>query len=328
MLEEQVTSKSIARVIFGYKFILLALVLLFIGILLLVVSAYEPERESNILIILLRDIGIALIPASTIILANEVYTRLQFEQMIKDKMHDVIEESHSLAQRFGNIEENLNQSVESIQENLNESFESIENQNAEILSAIPFAIQLRALGVSELRRSRPDTTRLVEILRAADSGSDIYMLGIALTILEDGRIQREVTKKLEQGCKIKLLWLDPNSPHVRQRASEEFRPYGELKEDIATHDKLHVNFITQRLSNYGDNIKYGRYNSLPSYFIFMTNITMIVGFYLPGARGIFFPHIELARREGGIYDAFREQFNSLWSVTHNDKMDAADAEPV
>jgi hypothetical protein len=269
------------------------MILLFAGVVLLFVYALEPERESKVLLILLRDIGIALIPAGTILLANEVFTRYQFEQMISDRMHTVIEQSGFLGEKFG----------------------TIEGQMSEILSSIPFAIRLRSLGVGELYTTRPDTKRLVDMLRAADAGSDIYMLGIALTTLMDGRVQEAVKQKLALDCKMRLLWLDPNSPHVAQRAIEESRPYVELKGDLLTTDTHHVNFITNRLSNYQENIEYGRYSSLPSYFIFMTNITMIVGFYLPGARGIFFPHLELSRREGGIYDAFREHFNSLWTVT-------------
>lgn len=322
-------SESPDRVAYRYRYIVLALTLLFAGVVLLFVYALDAERDKKFWLILSRDIGIALIPAGTILLANEFFTHHQFEQMISDKMHSVIACNSFLDVTFKHAEAQRNEIKSAIPSSITgqnaflaDKFQTVEGQMDEILATIPFALTLRSLGVTELYKERPDTGRLVGMLRAADAESEIYMLGIALTDLNDGLVQKEVEKKLAQGCKMKLLWLDSDSPHVRQRAAEEGRPYVELQRDLLTHDSLHVNFVTNRLERYRQNIEYGRYSPLPSYFIFMTSITMIVGFYLPGSRGIFFPHMELARKEGGIYDAFKEHFNSLWDVTKAQEADA------
>ncbi|HVF66484.1 MAG TPA: hypothetical protein VM914_02390 [Pyrinomonadaceae bacterium] len=346
------------RALFKYRYIVLALILFFGGVLLILVYARDAESEKNILSILCRDIGIALIPAGTILFANELLTHFRFERMISNKMHSVLASNKFLADTFTKAEAQrdgvksdiltsitgqksflaekfshaeaqrdviksaIPSSITEQNALLSEKFKAVEGKLGQIFASIPFALRLRALGVSELYEGRPGTDRIEHMLSAADAGSEIYMLGIALTNLSDGRVQTEIEEKLAQGCKLKLLWLDPESPHVRQRAVDERRSYDELHTDLSTQNTHLVNFVEGRLAKYRKSIEYGRYSSPPPYFIFMTSITMIVGFYLPGRRGFSFPHMELSRKEGGIYDAFKGHFTSLWDVTKAQEADA------
>jgi hypothetical protein len=168
------------------------------------------------------------------------------------------------------------------------------------------------LELNKVFMTRPGIKNFLDLLQAAESGSEIMFLGMAMTTLSDVRIQDALENKLREGCKARLLSLYPKSHIVKQKALDEGRKPMELKKDLLSIDEHHRNFIKYRLDGLVDRIEMGHYDEPLKYFLFITSAALIAGFYLPGARCAFLPHIQIDQRENSAYTAFQEYFNSLW----------------
>ncbi|MGH0036980.1 MAG: hypothetical protein ACQGVK_18285 [Myxococcota bacterium] len=80
-------------------------------------------------------------------------------------------------------------------------------------------------------------------------------------------------------------------------------------------DDLHKNFIQNHVSDeLRTNIELGHYNAAPSFFLFSTHSTMIIGFYLREGLGEFSPQIELEIKKGGVHAPFHEHYEALWQA--------------
>lgn len=162
-------------------------------------------------------------------------------------------------------------------------------------------------------KERPAPSILLSILRNADAGSEINLLAMSMTILDDPRLPDALERKLKDGCRVRILTLQPNNPNmVKLIAAIEEIDWKVLKSDLVNRDRIHKDLVRYRLDKHVGRIELCHYNSLPSYFIFMTNKTMIVGFYLRGKRGIFSPHVELRSRDSNAYREFAKNFDLLW----------------
>lgn len=161
-------------------------------------------------------------------------------------------------------------------------------------------------------RERPPTTVFLEQLESVEAGGEISLLGIAMTVLEDPRVQKSLEKKLNEGCRIRVLTLYPTSKAVKPTATNEGRTFQEMKNDLTTNDKRICALIKGRLAKAGGRIELGHYSQAPKYYIFMTGAAMIVGFYLCGKRGAFLPHVEIGSKESSAYREFAKHFDSLW----------------
>jgi hypothetical protein len=261
-----------------YQFLLMALVMAMAGFLLIVFRDRLPHSEYW------RDFGIAILTAGTIGLVVEFYTRRQFEMLIADQILDAIERS-SLAPRLDDIK-----------------------------LLLSLGDELTALGLRKIHKDR-SSVDFAHFLDAAEPGSEIRLLGVSMMGFTDDRMRTLLVKKLEEGCTIKLFVVDSKSESVQRRAADEGRPFEDIHDDIEALDRLHRSFISHRVPEHlRTNIELGHYDSAPTYLIVSTNRAMIVGFYLRGARGEHFPHLELEAKGGGIYLSFLEHFDSLWAA--------------
>lgn len=275
--------QTLAKTIVNYRFILIGMVLTFIGIISLLPYAFNPESEKISYLVFLRDFGLALLPAGTILLIVEFLIRSHYEQLILAKVNTAINENKFLKDTF---------------------------------SSIRLANEIREMGVRKLYFKRPSLDTFIEILKSSDKGTEIKILAIAFTALKDRDMKNALLGKLNDDCKIKLLCMNPNAKEaVEQRAFEEDRQTGDMMHDIQTNDEVHKNFINQLPDENKQKFKCSSINFTPAYFIFCVGKTMIVGFYLAGNRGTTFPHLELSPifpEEKGMFFTFEKYFDSLW----------------
>lgn len=177
-----------------------------------------------------------------------------------------------------------------------------------------FTYDLLILGIRHFHKERSEA-RLVEHLEAAQPGSQINILGIALTDLVQTRMRAAVKAKLEQGCQFRLLTLDPDSPHGEQKAMEENRHFSEWAAHLKTHREALQTLPNLVAPELRKNIVLAEYDAPPHYFIFMTIKTIVVGFYVRDRFGTDSFHLELDVKENGVYIQFYNHFRSLWEST-------------
>lgn len=259
-----------------YQFLILAIGVVVFGIFLIAAPESSPFPQ------VARDLGVAFLAAGTVGLALEFYTRRQFRDLVTEDLRSAVDSS-SLASRL-----------------------------EEMLSLASLGGDLRELGVRRIHRNRNaiDFSRLIE---EAEPGSELRLLGVCLAGFMDRQTQVLIEKKLRDRCSVRILILDPESDFVKLRAIEENRTYDDIKKDISGAAEIHANFIENRVAQaVRSQIRLGRYDAAPAYFIFSTHNTMVVGFYLREDLGEFFPQLELEIKEGGIYRSFDQHFESLW----------------
>jgi hypothetical protein len=132
------------------------------------------------------------------------------------------------------------------------------------------------------------------------------------------QIRTAMEKKLQAGCRIRILLLDRNSKFVKERADNEikgtqrWKSWKSWKEELIKFSDLHQRYIDELPATLQQNIKLGHYDALPVFSIFMNGRTMVVGFYLSNRLGGSSPHLQLEVKKGGIYSAFENYFDSLW----------------
>lgn len=264
------------------RFLLLALCFLFAGLTLELVVAFvhfSPQLHE-----LVRDVGITLLIAGTVGLGLELYTRRDFLELVSVKLGEAIESS-AVSRKMDDL--------------------------VQLFSAVN---DLQALGVRRIHRRRPYNL-FYELVEEAGAGTEIKVMGVCLMSLNEGKMRELISEKLKQGCKIKLMMLDPASPAVAERAEDERRKYKEVKAEIEASDRLHRVFVEEGTSEEGrHNMEIGYYSYYPNYFLFCTDKASVVGFYLRDQRGEEFPHLELEVRGGGMCIPFLKHFDSAWEA--------------
>jgi hypothetical protein len=269
MTEKQITIITQLRsALHRYQFVILTMLIGGFGAALIVYQGKFQASDGA------RDFGIALFAAGTIGLAVEFYTRRQFRDLVKEDLRGAVDTS------------------------------SLSAKLDDMLTLISLGGDLRELGVRRIHRNRNaiDFSHLIE---EAEAGTELRLLGVCLAGFMDRQSQVLIEKKLREGCRARFLILDPASDAVGIRAIEENRTYEDIRKDIGGADEIHDNFIGNRVAkDLRGQIELGHYSAAPAYFIFSTHNTMIVGFYLRGDLGEFFPQLELEIKEGGIYAPF------------------------
>ena len=258
-----------------YLLLLISAAVTLIGILLLVFAHSSPWPEIT------THMGIALTTAGTVGIAIDIFTRKEFEIIVRDSFVSAYDKS------------------------------VISQKLSELFSLVTMAEDFRNLGIKNVYNERNDD-RAIEIIKDAAPGSTIKLLGTCLRGFTAVGTQRTFTKKLIEGCKIELLVLDSESDFVRQRAKEEGREYSIIKESIDSTNKSHDVFIKEMLEvDLRDKIMLEYYDAPPNLFLVITDTTVLIGFYMRDQMGQFFPQIELEIKPRGISKPFIEHFDSL-----------------
>ncbi|MGD8455447.1 MAG: hypothetical protein PVF83_03600 [Anaerolineales bacterium] len=270
-------------IILRYRFIILSIVVVAVG-LIMIYYANNMSAPTWILSVA-QDMGTALITTGTIGLALEYYARKQFQELVTDSM------TASL------VKSTLGERVNALRD------------------LVISGTDLQKLGIKQVHLTRKDID-LQGHLDQASPGSDIKILGVCMASFTGSSMQHVIEQKLIQNCKVKWLILDADSQGARDRAIAEDRSYEDIKVDIAGRDTLHTNYITNRLTDeLRKRIELRRYSLTPAYFVFSTDKILIVGFYLQGKRGEFYPHLELEIKKDGFYEPFLDHFDRLWEIS-------------
>jgi hypothetical protein len=314
------------QLLYKYKVLTISFCLLGIGIGCLIYSAHQ--HEPTFLGHLIRDIGIALFTTGTIAMAADYYVRKEFLNEISDKMrplqHDVFGAQQRITAGFLPINTTLSSLGAEIKKNFDEFKADQDAKLKAVQDCILIGDDLRALG---LQRVYQDRTKigLSLLLQNATPGSEIRLLGIIISELGSPDMQRLIEQKLHQGCNIKILCLDPQSPFVEQRILEEGRSLVTTRRTISSANEANKNFIEGLLEKLDETnkgqIELRYYSMMPRYFLFTDGRTMMVGFYLGKTRGAHAPHFQLeVRPDGtGICSAFLEHFDWLWQQKEREK---------
>lgn len=271
-------SAPVHQVIHKYRFIILSLLLVVAGGLL---HSSGPLFGWPVFI---ADMGVAFVAAGTVGLGIEYYTRKQFDELVEASVREAIDRSQ------------LRRTVE------------------ELATLGSLGREMSEKGVRDLHRGR-HSIDFPSLIEGAPPGSHISLLGVCLRGFLDEGSHARFLRKLEDGCRIRLLILDPEAEAVRQLADEERRDPDELRIDIQAASTLHRNLIQHRVPlEHRDHVELRYYASAPRLFVLATAEAVVVGPYLRGRGGEFFPHLELTASGGGVCQAFLDHFESLWDA--------------
>ncbi len=269
-----ISPANLPQVILRYRFLFLAVLLFSAGAVLEVV-AWQTGAE------IVGHFAVALLIAGSAGLGLELYARKEFLRLVDESLKEVIEHSTLAAQ----IEE----------------LKKLTEAGRAVFSA----------GVSRVHMSR-EPISFSQVLERAEPNTEIRILGICLLSL--ARTQPFLEKKLEAGCRIKILLLDPECNAVKERAEDEGRPYDEVREEIEASERIHRIFVERmRPKGLRGNIELKYYDRYPSFFLLATQSLVVVGFYLRKSRGLECPHIELEVKGGGLYEPFLRHFDAAWA---------------
>ena len=178
--------------------------------------------------------------------------------------------------------------------------------------------KLRSLGLKQMciDRSQLDFMRSIQ---GTAPGGEIRLLAMCMNELANNKAQRMLAEKLEQGCCVRLLLLDPDSPHVRQRGmEEELKDGSDLQmfvQNVKLWDTIHQDFVKTLPPALRARIELRHYDSPPSFFLVDNDTTLLLGFYLRGYRGEEVPHLDLEIKKQGAYTPFRDHFDRLWEAS-------------
>lgn len=245
-----------------------------------------------------RDIGISLLIAGTVGLGVELSARREMERALGDMIEEKLAQATSA--RFTALETALPK--------LDEIRELVVRKSG-----------LQEAGLKRLSSRREDNL-LQELIGKAAPGSSIRVMAICLNTLANNTGEDLFKRKLQEGCRIRLLLLDPDdSAALEERARQENRSseaeLRELKERVRTWDSVHKNTVQKLAADktLPGSIELGYYRSLPSCFMIDNGGAMLVGFYLHGCRGEKCPHLEIENRQNGFYQQFDRHFETLWA---------------
>lgn len=250
-----------------YKFLLLSLFTISVGLGLVIYSYISPTK--GLIISITNDVGLALFTSGLIGLALEYQTREQFLDDLKDTLSSLTGTS--------------------------------------VLTA-----SIQELGVRRIYPSRAGID-LQKHLISAKPKSEIRIIGVSIRTFSGAEMEKVLVQKLKEGCKIKMLTIDPDSEAVVQRAREEGHEFKWLKSEIQSTLTMYENMLQGVPEKFRPNFELGYYTSSPSHFILCVNNFMIVSPYLVGNRGFDCPHFEIDFKKGGIYQQYLEHFNMLWA---------------
>ncbi len=257
-----------------YRFLILAMVIFFAGLLLLIFAEELGE--------VWRDLGISFIVAATVGLGVEFYTRREAERVVEDKLGQVIE--------------------------------ALMWPRLLVLQDLIQNNSLRALGVKQVYIDRLKLDFL-HYIRDAQPGCEVRLMGICMNRLANQEAQAILRERLNSGCSVKLLLLEPDSQFVATRAVEECRDAEQFQADVKGWDEFHQRFWKRLPAGLRERMEIRHYDSAPDYFIVDNDQMMLVSFYLRGQRGERVPHIELEIKENGAHVAFRRHFDAIWAAS-------------
>ncbi|KIZ14802.1 hypothetical protein SNA_30460 [Streptomyces natalensis ATCC 27448] len=177
----------------------------------------------------------------------------------------------------------------------------------------------------------PDRVRLQRQLPAEDlfgSARRLDAVGIGLNLLVQNYSGRRLVRLAESGCRIRLLFLNPASSAVRRREREIGLKKGEMSRSIEMNI-LHMRRVRARLRDPGA-FEIQVFDETPRFTAYLVDGDgadglAVVQSYLRKSRGMESPVLvlrgggrDIVRTEGrdgehGLFEVYREEFESVWA---------------
>jgi hypothetical protein len=266
-----------------------------------------------------RDIGIVLLTTGLVVFAADYMTRKEFIALLGTELKPLREEVETCRDSMLNEMAPLKTDMSSLMSNLAKEItplsQNIPNVSValdNIRKCISLGATMSALGIRHIHHDRVESDLRSKLIEAG-SQSEIKILGMIAAGVSDPAMEEIIEQKLNDGCKFKILCLDPESRFVRERAAEEDRKPDEMRDDILSKIQGWKNFVQHRVpEDRRSQVELKCHDSTTRYFLFITEKLVVVGFYLGKSRGATSTHLELEIKEGGMATAFIEHFNSLW----------------
>lgn len=168
---------------------------------------------------------------------------------------------------------------------------------------------IKRLGLKNLYRTSADN----EIINVATK--EIKLLGITTDYYfrnVGGNHFRTLLDLVTQGCKLKILMLNPKSIHVYYRGIQEND--ANLKSAIESSFNSKIIFINGLPQNSKQNVEIKFYNSPPHCSMTIIDDCLIrVTPFLDNKVGLLCPTSDYERKPGGIFDSYLDHFNELWN---------------
>jgi len=310
-------SQSYLRRILKYKVFIICLSMLLLGILFLVVASLLPaERLPSHL---LRDIGIVLVTTGLVVFAADYMTRKDFIALLATELNPLRNDVTTLRQRMLGEMLPLRTDMTTLITKLLQEITPLRTEVPTLSTAlddirkcISLGATMSVLGIKQIHKDRGCSDLLNKLWEAAN-GSEIKILGIVASGVNDPKMEDLIRQKLAQNCKLKILCLNPSSPFVEERAAEEGRSTEEMRKDISARIMGWKNFVESRIpEDMRSRVELKCHDLGTRYFLFITETLVVVGFYLGATRGANNTHIELEMKPDGVATAFVEYFDSLW----------------
>lgn len=155
-----------------------------------------------------------------------------------------------------------------------------------------------------------------------DGAQQLDAVGIALNLLCQSFTGRRLARLIEEGCRVRLLFLNPASSSVRRRERELRLARGELSRAIETNI-MQVRRVRQRLGA-GAGLDIRVFDETPRFTGYLIDGhspdgVAVIQPYLRRARGMESPALLLRNRDDergadqGLFDVYREEFEGSWS---------------
>lgn len=308
---------SLGRIL-KYKVMIVCLILILVGVLFLVVAPLVSSKE-GLLGHLLRDIGIVLTTTGLVVFAADYFTRKDFIALLTTKLQPLQDEVRTLTQstisEMTPLKTDMSSLVGKLLQEitpLRQDIPTLSTALDDIRQCISLGVTMNVLGIKQIYPNRTKCN-LFGKLHDAPAHSEIKILGIVASEVDEPGMENLIQQKLRDGCRFKLLFLNPASSFVEQRAAEEKRGAKEMRAAVSSRISGWQNFVELHVDEaMRSQIELRCYDSTIRYFLFITGTLVVVGFYLGSTRGANALHLELEIKDGGIATAFIEHFDSLW----------------
>ena len=265
--------EKLSKLVLFYKIIILSFIIVISGALIIIFVSSGEDLITILKEDVLKEFGIALIIIGLAILFYEYFLRKNMMDLIEQFVRD----------NFMDMIKDHCEKVKSISESVRKS------------------------GLVDIHKKEGSSDILNHATR------NIKLLGITLNyyFFPDSEAWGRLTSLVENGCTLQILILNPDSPHVAYRESDEKNK--DLKGQIIHLFNLEKQFIDNIKDDFKSNVEIRFYDTYPTCAITIIDDNMIrVTPYLYNKRGRVCPTLEFMRNEEGIFDAYLDHFNDLW----------------
>lgn len=164
------------------------------------------------------------------------------------------------------------------------------------------------LSLSEKRES----CHIEKPFEKAKKGDTISVLGVALADLVDFDRSEKILEAIQKGCKVRLLYLDPDCDEAIQHSLDEGRNRDEVTNAIKGTESIWRSSINSLPASSQQLLEIRKYRSSPKHFIMIHRDGVYVGDYLGTRRGNKCPHF-LLRADSPIARQHVAHFENLWT---------------